>query len=143
MAYSLYADVLEKMPSESVLIELTDDADDPTGEVNATKVTNAIVWADGRIDGYLGQRMTVPLTTIPETVKALSVDLAIYDLYTQKEALPERREDRYKAAIEFLKDIAAGKVTIGTSGVDDETSAQWPLTYSLEQDFDADVWDTY
>ncbi len=143
MAYSTYADVLEEMPGEAVLIELTDDPDFPSGQVDESKVATAIARADGIIDGYLSQRLQTPVDPVPVAITAISVDLAIHALYTRKEALPEQRENRYKAAIAFLVRFARGDIGLGTLSAMDEDSPQWPRCYTPEQDFSEEIWAKY
>lgn len=111
MAYSTIDDIKKLIPETSV-IQLTDD--EGNGLVNQARVDEAIASADGEIDSYCGGRYTVPFTTVPEIVKKISVDIAIYNLYSRKvETIPETRAERYKNAIRQLESIAKGLVSIG------------------------------
>jgi len=99
------------IPEESI-IELTDDED--LGGVNQARVDEAIAQADAEIDSYCGGRYSVPFTTVPDIVKKISVDIAIYNLYSRKvEEIPDTREQRYKNAIRQLEGIAKGIISIG------------------------------
>jgi len=115
MAYSTKADILEQL-DEDVLIQLTDDAD--AGAVDDDMVTRAIADADSEIDSYCGKRYEVPFSTVPERVRKLSVDIAIYNLYSRRKGAPESREKRYDRAISFLKDVAKGLATLGEDDPD-------------------------
>lgn len=114
--YSTLTD-LKKLIPETVIIQLTDDED--TGSVNQARVDEAIAQADAEIDSYCGGRYTVPFTTVPDIARKISVDIAIYNLYSRKvEEIPETRSERYKNAIRQLGDIASGKITIGEAEAD-------------------------
>ena len=111
MAYSTLTD-LKKLIPEITIIQLTDDEN--TGAVNQSRVDEAIAQADAEIDSYCGGRYAVPFTTVPDIAKKISVDIAIYNLYSRRvESLPETRADRYKNAIRQLEGIAKGLVSIG------------------------------
>lgn len=111
MAYSALSDIVKLIP-ESVIIQLTDD--EGTGSVNQSRVDEAIRQADAEIDTYCGGRYDVPFVTVPDIVKKISVDIAIYNLYSRRvEEIPETRSERYKNAIRQLGEIASGKITIG------------------------------
>jgi len=130
MPYSTLTD-LKKLIPETVIIQLTDDEN--TGSVNQERVDEAIASADAEIDSYCGGRYTVPFTTVPDIVRKISVDIAIYNLYSRKvEEIPETRSDRYKNDIRQLGDIATGKITIG------ETDATVPESGGVQTNTTAD-----
>lgn len=109
--YSALDDIKKLIP-EDTLIQLTDD--DGIGTVNQGRVDEAIVQADSEIDSYCGGRYSVPFATVPGIVKKISVDIAIYNLYSRRvEVLPETRADRYKNAIRQLEGISKGVISIG------------------------------
>ena len=92
--YSTLTDIKKLIPEDTV-IQLTDDEN--TGAVVESRVTEAIAQADAEIDSYCGGKYSVPFTTVPDIVKKISVDIAIYNLYSRKvEEIPETRADRYK-----------------------------------------------
>lgn len=110
MGYCTQTDILGQM-EEAELIRLTDDAND--GVVDVTKVAAAIAGADTLIDSYCGTRYVVPFTTVPGLIRDLSVDMAIYNLCTRRRGASEDRKARYNSAIARLKDIQAGKSSLG------------------------------
>jgi phage gp36-like protein len=113
MAYSTKTDILEQL-DEAILVQLTDD--ESTGLVNDDRVTRAIASADAAIDSYCQGRFTVPLSPIPDKIRDVSVDLAIYNLYSRREdTTPETRKDRYKEGIRFLEKVAEGKINLGAA----------------------------
>lgn len=111
MAYAILADI-EAQLSEDELIQLTDDAGE--GEVDESIVARAIVDADEEMDGYLGGRMEVPLYPVPGIVRKLSVDIAIYNLYSRRPGTPpDVRSKRYDNAVRFLVRVGEGKLSLG------------------------------
>ncbi len=107
-------DDIKKQVEEAILIQLTDDAG--AGEVDTAVVDWAIAEADGTIDSYCQGRYALPLYPVPPRIVGLSVDIAIYNLYSRRvDEMPENRKDRFKEAIRFLELVAAGKVDLGVA----------------------------
>ena len=110
MAYSTEADILLQIDKET-LINLTDDVD--SGSINDDVVNQAISDADALIDSYIGSNYTVPLTMVPQIIKTISVDIAIYNLYSRRmDTMPDVRKDRFKNALKYLQDIANSKISL-------------------------------
>ena len=88
----------------------------PADEVAAVgtvmgSLTTAIEDAQSEIDSYLASRYSVPLATPPSVIKRLAGDIARYCLHGDNAT--ETVQKRYDAAIAFLKNVAAGKATLG------------------------------
>lgn len=110
MAYILQADLTEGL-SESQILQLTDD--EKTGANVANRVSLAITSAEGLVNGYLGARYVVPIAgPIPDIVQKWAVDIAKYFLY-QRRRVPEDVRQSYEDAISALRDVSAGKMTLG------------------------------
>lgn len=113
MAYSTITDILAQL-DEQTLIQLTDD--DNLGAVNQDVAAEAIADADAEIDGYCGNRYDVPLTTATAVIRKISRDMAIYNLYGRRPNGPtENVKERYANAVRFLKDVSAGRVSLGAN----------------------------
>jgi len=112
MPYSIQDDILEQI-DESILIQLTD----PDGAaIDEDVVTRAIEDADATIDSYCQGRYTVPLSPVPDKIRQISVDIAMYNLFSRRgDAAPEVRKDRHKEAIRFLERVSDGKITLGAA----------------------------
>ncbi len=120
MAYSTQDDLLT-MISQAELAALTAEAGEiPDGQV----VAEAISRADAEIDASCGLRYTVPFAPVPERVKTLSADLAIYHLYSRRSAAPEVWRQKYQDALAFLKQVAAGQATLAGSGGEPAAAAR-------------------
>jgi phage gp36-like protein len=140
MAYCSEDDLLKMIP-QSELAELTAES----GEVpDSLIIMDAISKAGSEIDSYLGVRYVVPLAAPPDRVKALAVDLAIYHLYSRRSVVPPVRQQKYDAAVAFLKQAAAGQIVIvGPQGelptvakeVADATSAIRAFTRDTQADW--------
>jgi len=112
MTYCDLSDLLKMMPPAE-LAELTAESGD---EPDETVVAEAIAKADAELDAYLAGRYRLPLTETPPQVKSLSLDLAIYHLYSRRGVMPEVRRDRYRDAVAFLKEVAAGRARLEGAG---------------------------
>lgn len=137
MSYIVQNDLLSQV-SNAQLIQLTDDA--KTGSVDATKVTQAITEAEAEVNGYVATRYAVPVAApVPDLVKKLSVDIAIYNLYRRRQRIPENVTKSYDDAVAKLKDIAKGLITLGIDPPPAESSkATKGEVFGPERVFDRD-----
>jgi len=110
VSYCIQTDILEQL-DEDTLIELTDDTG--TGCVDTSAVTRAIADADAEIDGYCAVRYDVPFSTVPVMIRKISVDIAVYNLFSRRGAVPEERDKRYANALKFLTNVAKGIISLG------------------------------
>lgn len=118
MPYITLDDIKKSLPEE-VIIQLTDDAH--TGAVDQTCVENAIAQADAVVDAYCSSLYEVPFTTVPQLVKNISADIAIFNLYSRKaEQAPAARIEKYRSAIGKLEMISEGRVSLEPTGIPSE-----------------------
>jgi phage gp36-like protein len=107
-----YAAIEELTPgriSEQELIELTDDTG--SGGVRADIVQAMLDQASATIDSYCSQRYTVPLRPSIQ-LKETCLDLTVYRLFSRRRRVSEDVRDTYNAAVQFLRDVAAGKAAL-------------------------------
>lgn len=89
-------------------------ADEQAAAMAAVAVVNqAIVDATSTVDGYLSARYALPIVPTPATILRVTGDIARYYLY--EDIATETIIERYKQAIAWLRDVAAGKVSLGDS----------------------------
>ncbi len=120
MAYCTLNDIRNQMSDDDLLM-ITDD--DDLGIVDEALVTRAIADADAEIDGYAGTRYSTPLSTATAMVRKVSVDIAIFNLWGRKSmGPPENVKARYSNAVRFLKDVSAGRVSLGANAPEPQTS---------------------
>jgi phage gp36-like protein len=113
MPYCTQENILDRI-DEAALIQLTDEAGE--GEIDDDKVTAAIADADATIDAYCQGRYTLPLSPVPPKITQISVDIAVYNLYSHSDLeMPEVRKERNKEAVRFLEKVAAGTISLGAS----------------------------
>lgn len=139
MAYITHADLTEQI-SETQLIQLTDD--EKLGVVNAERVSRAIASAEGEINGFLATRYRVPLASpAPELVQSWAVTLTVYYLWRRRQRAPEDVRLSYEQTIARLRDVAAGKLTLGIAPAPDaatESSQGAVVTNSETSDWSRD-----
>lgn len=123
MTYASQQNLIDRF-GEDELIQLTDRAN--TGLINSTVVARALADADAEINGYLSTRYTLPLSPVPAVLEKLACDISRYQLF--ENSVTEIVQERYENAVRFLKDVAAGRVTLGV----DSNNAQ-PVTNNSVQ----------
>lgn len=106
-------DDIKKAIPETNIIQLTDDAG--TGQIDTEKINDAISYAEQLINGYLRGRYTLPLDPVPELIRHMATDLAIFHLYSRRFELemPQSMMDKYKNAVKLLEQIQKGLIRIG------------------------------
>jgi len=124
MAYSTIDDIRKQLP-EATIIQLTDDEKlnpatiDPEDEDCVkiiSRIDEAVAAADGTIDAYCQSRYVIPLSPVPPKIRQISVDIAVYNLYSRKTlSMPEIRTERNKESLRFLEKVADGKIRLGAS----------------------------
>lgn len=121
MSYSTQDDI-EKLIPAADLADLTSE----DSSVDAAVVADCIAKADAEIDGYLGIKYQVPLSPVPDLVKAMSVDLAIYNLHKRRPLMPmpDTVKMAYGDRVSFLKQVVAGNATIGISAAEPAAVSQ-------------------
>lgn len=132
MSYATKQDFINRF-SLTELAQLTDDSG--RGKVDDAQLGLVIADTDALIDSYIGQVATLPLTATPPVLTAKAVDIIRYNLYSQQAT--DEVEARYKAAIAWLGQVAAGKVTLG---VTTESSTNSVVT---KQGISGTDWDTF
>ena len=108
MAYCTLTDLKNTVPEEQ-LRQLSDDSD--VDSIDLEKVNECIRKADTTIDGYCRGRYSVPLTTVPEAIRNISIGLSVYYLFNRSLllTLPDSIKEAYTEATRVLKDIQAGR----------------------------------
>lgn len=111
MTYALEADMVVALGANE-LIQLTDRADPPDEAIDSAVLTRALDAADGEIDSYLSTRYSLPLASVPVILRDCAVDIARYRLHDR--GVPDQVAQNYKDRIAWLRDVAAGRASIGS-----------------------------
>lgn len=136
MAYTIQDDLLTMISPGELAALSAETGDEPDSQV----VAEAIARADAEIDAACGLRYLVPFSPVPERVKSLSADLAIYHLYSRRGAAPAVWRQKYEDAQAFLKQVAAGQATLAGSGGEPPAAArQSPDFLSANRIFSRDT----
>ena len=111
MDYCTIEDI-ELHTSTPTLSQLT--SDDGTEAINRDVAQESILYASTLIDGYLRGRYTLPLNIHFPLLRVLCIDISVYRLYSRRmrNEMPEVIEQHYKNAIQTLKDIQKGIITL-------------------------------
>lgn len=107
--YISYAELVTQF-SEDELLRLSDR--ERMGVVNPSVINEAIAFADDLIDGYLREKVALPLTQVPRQLAGLAADIARYRLYQDQPT--DLVVQRYEIALSWLKDVAKGFVVLDT-----------------------------
>lgn len=111
MAYCTQAEIEERYGPEA-LVRYADRDED--GEPDSDVITRAITDADGVIDSYLQVKFVVPVPPpLPPVLVAYAITLAWCNLLRGARSMHEDDRKDCEAALQWLKDLAAGKVQIG------------------------------
>ncbi len=124
MTYAVQQDLVDRYGTDELIL-LTDKADPPSGEIDATAVTRALTDTDSLINGYLATRMTTPLVTVPSVVVSYACAIARYKLSVDHASA--RASQDYEDAIAWLVNVAKGLVSLGdTTAPATPTAADTP-----------------
>lgn len=85
---------------------------DRDGVADSDAVTRALTSATGEIDTYLAARYPLPLAEVPEFLKQLTVDIALYRLALSADVATAEHRTRYEDALSHLRKIAEGKAAL-------------------------------
>ena len=138
MAYCSKADIINSMPDND-LIELTDDAG--AGTADDAVIDRAIEDADSAIDLACRARYTVPFTTVDNVIRKISVDIAIWNIYSRRDKPSPNRLVRYTEANIKLKAIQLGDFNLdfAETGPDSAAIEVKPEFTKGKVDYDGDL----
>lgn len=125
---------IEKYVSTPTFIQLTND--EGTEEADISVAEEAIVYSSTLIDGYLRGRYNLPLDTHFPLLKILCIDISVHRLYSRRvrDDMPEVIENAYNKAIQTLRDIQKGIITLQAENDLLETSNFNPEEYKTNKD---------
>lgn len=112
MSYAAQQDLIDRF-GEGELIRLTNPDDLQATTIDTDRLDRAIADAEATVDGYLQGPYDVPLSPVPRVITKITCDLARYEL--NDEHPPEHVSERKNDALQFLRAVASGKVSLGTT----------------------------
>lgn len=127
MSYATLDDLKNKL-NERELVQLTDDND--AGVIDTDKTDDALEAADVEIDSYLGERYTLPLSSVPKIINHVAADLAVINLFNRRNGPPEHWEEVQKKRLAFLEKLKSGDSTLGLEDPEAGSSNQAEVSSS-------------
>lgn len=100
---------------EQLIIQLTDREN--LGAINEPVLAAALADAAAEIDMYLAGRYALPLSSVPLTLTRLACILTRDVLATGSDTSDERWSKQSDDARKLLREIAAGKVSLGVDAL--------------------------
>lgn len=114
MAYATVVDLIAAFGEQEVTA-LTDREGRPeadVGTVDSTVALEALERASSEADTYIAARYALPLSNTPQALVAVVCDIARYRLTGGEATETDPIAARYKAAVAWLKDVAAGRAVL-------------------------------
>ena len=101
--------------------------DDPHAEAPAWSVLElALADASDEIDAYVGAQHALPLDPVPRLLVRLCVEIGIYRRAAEADVGTDEQRRRYEDALGLLRDIEAGKASLGINDPDPPAEAADP-----------------
>ena len=120
MAYCTFQDVQTRL-GQADLATLADH--DGDGVADQAVVDRAIADAGALIDSHLSVRFAVPVSPVPDALRACAVDLAVYFLRLGRDSVTEDVRRRYEDDLAWLRAVASGRAALGIEPPPAEGSA--------------------
>ena len=147
MSYCSISDIQAVIANDD-LVQLTNDSGSDTVDTN--KINDAVSYVENVIDGYLRGRYDLPLASIPDELRYLTIDFVVYKLYSRRmyTEIPESVRRKYEEVIKTLEKIQKGSFNLGIES--SEAFEQPTLKTNKDSSFssvnkyyNADKWDEY
>jgi len=132
MAYCSYNDLVLAFGENEVVNMLDRDRD---GTEDDGVADDGIAFATDLIDGYLRERYSLPISSVPRNLVGVACDIARYRYYQDQPT--DLIVMRYQAALEWLRDVSNGIVNIE---IIDEPISTFIASSTPEQVFTRLVW---
>ena len=128
--YATTTDLIARFEDDAAVAHLTDTADTSTPDPD---VLNEIInGAEGRINSYAGRKYLTPFSTsdtnFASFLKSLTLDLAVFHLVGARgDLVSDAKTLAHDNAIEWLKDLAVGKVVPPAAATQPTTESRDPV----------------
>jgi phage gp36-like protein len=137
VAYASAQDVIDRLGTQ-LAAELTTEGESSTTPDSAM-IGEHISGAEAVVDSYLTARYRTPVSvgsqpSIAALLKRYTLDVAIHSLYGRALDIPQAIQERYDAAIAFLKDVQKGVASLPIEGAEVAESAYQPTAIVTDGD---------
>jgi phage gp36-like protein len=119
MAYATKQQMIASYGEDEV-IQVTDRAVPPTGEIDDAVLDQALEEASALIDTYVAKRYDLPLASTPTVLRNLCMVISFYQL-TRNRYTEEIRK-AYDDAMTYLKSLSAGHVILDVGGTEPKSA---------------------
>lgn len=116
MTYCTKQDLIDRF-GERELMQLTDRDNVPASVIDDTVVEGHLADAHGVVNGYLAKVYKLPIAPVPPVLTKITADVARYFLHGESAEKDSPVRMAYSDAINWLKDVATGKVGLEAEGV--------------------------
>ena len=124
--YATVQDCIDRLGSEAV-DRFADDPYPPEGTARAwTALETALADASEEIDGYVGARHELPLDPVPGVLVRACVELGAWLRCQDADLATDRMRERVSDVRKLLRDIAEGRVALGSRDPDPPAQADSP-----------------
>lgn len=113
MSYATQDDLV-RLYGSAELLQLTDRADPPAGEIDSDVVAGALADAEAEINSYIAVRVTTPVDPVPALLTGKVCAVARYLLWKDR-ASDKVKNDRDEA-VAWAQLVGAGKASLGNAG---------------------------
>jgi len=110
MAYCTQDDIQKRIGSAELVALADYDGDDAA---DADAVAAAIADACALMDSYLSVRFAVPVSPVPEVLKARAVDISVYLMRLRRDSATQDARAKHEDDVAWLKDVVGGMVALG------------------------------
>ncbi len=135
MSYATKAYMITRY-DEQALIQLTDRAEVPTGEIDDDVLDAALAEADSVVDSYLAPRYKVPLLSVPPIIPSKAAAIAYFILHRGRHS--DETRQAYDDAIAFLKDVGKGVAQLDAEGLEPSSAIADARVIASERTFSRD-----
>lgn len=141
MSYCSQTEIEREVLTPALVAQLADD--DGDGDADAAVVADAISAASALVDSYCGGRYRTPFEEpVPAIIRTTTAVLAGYSLLSRRGFDPESDKamvKRQESAVQWLRDVAAGKAHVPVTGQTPEPAQQPVRLIARPQSFGHDV----
>ncbi len=139
---------IQSVISNDDLVQLTNDSGGDY--VDTAKISEAVLYAENIIDGYLRGRYDLPLAQVPDELKYIAVDFVVYRLYSLRmyTEIPRSVNEKYQNVIKILTQVQKGIFNLGIESSEAFNNPAIKINKSgspssVNKYYDSKKWDEY
>jgi phage gp36-like protein len=129
--YATTAELIARFETPEAVAHLTNVPDGPPDQ---TLLTKAIEAAESTMNSYFAARYKTPIATadadLRSLLEAVALDLAVYELYSMGEMIPESRTQKMENRMEWLNAVRKGDVLLPASSAVLASTVAEPIEFS-------------